>query len=104
MHRYILTLPMLRLLSSKAQGRKDFRKPSKPCRVGIHWIALTVCFQMSTHVPRLQSFFSFLLPSALAKSASRTSSVRVKYGIPAGNSPQKQLNCQIIWAKKCVNS
>ena len=36
-----LTLPMLRLLSSKAQGCKDFQKPSKPCRVGIHRIALT---------------------------------------------------------------
>ena len=34
-----LTLPMLRLLSSKAQGHKDFGKPSKHCHVGIHWIA-----------------------------------------------------------------
>ena len=30
-----LTLPMLRLLSSKAQGCNDFWKPSKPCHVGI---------------------------------------------------------------------
>ena len=36
-----LTLPMLRLLSSEAQGRKDFLRPSKPIHVGIHWIALT---------------------------------------------------------------
>ena len=35
-----LTLPMLRLLKSKAQGHKDFRKTSKPCHVGIHHIAL----------------------------------------------------------------
>ena len=31
----VLTLPMLRLFSSKAQGHKDFWKPSKPCHVGI---------------------------------------------------------------------
>ena len=35
-----LTLPMLRLLTSKAQGHKDFWKTSKPCHVGIHHIAL----------------------------------------------------------------
>ena len=33
---FVVSLPMLRLLPSKAQGWKDFRKPSKPCRVGIH--------------------------------------------------------------------
>ena len=31
-----LTLPMLRLPSSKAQRRKDFWKPSKTCHFGIH--------------------------------------------------------------------
>ena len=31
---------MLRLLSSKIQGHKDFGKSSKPCHVGIHWIFL----------------------------------------------------------------
>ena len=36
---YILTLPMLRLLSSKLQGRKKSCKPPKPCHLGIHWIA-----------------------------------------------------------------
>ena len=35
-----LTLPLLRLLSPKAQGRKVLRKPSKPCHVAIHWKAL----------------------------------------------------------------
>ena len=54
---HYLTLPMLRLLSSKAQGCKDFQKPSKHCHVGIHWIALAEYSQMSTHVPRFQSFF-----------------------------------------------
>ena len=53
------SLPMLRLLSSNAQGLKDIRKPSKPCHVGIHWIALTEYCQMRTHVPGFQSFFSF---------------------------------------------
>ena len=36
--KYFLTFPMLKLLSSKSQWCKDFRKPSKPCHVGIHWI------------------------------------------------------------------
>ena len=44
------------LLSSKAHGRKDFWKPSKPYYVGIYWIALTDYSQMSTHVPGFQSF------------------------------------------------
>ena len=50
------TLPMLRLLSSKAQGRKVLWNPSKPCYVGIHWKALALNSQMSTH---LQGFSSF---------------------------------------------
>ena len=52
-----LTLPMLKLLSAKAQERKYFRKTSKLCHVGIHWIALTEHSQMSTHMPGFQSFF-----------------------------------------------
>ena len=48
-----LTLPMLRLFSSKAQGRKVFSKPFKPqpCHDGFHSIALAEYSQMSTHVP-----------------------------------------------------
>ena len=45
---------MLRLLSSK-----DFWKPSEPCHVGTHWIALTEYFQMGTHLLGFRSFFSF---------------------------------------------
>ena len=67
---------MLRLLSSKAQRRKDFGKPSKPCHVGIHWIALTEFFQLSTHLPGFQSFPGFLHHFVLAKLA--ISSIRVK--------------------------
>ena len=49
-HILTLTLPMLRLLLlSKAQGCKDFRKPSKPCHIGIHWLALVEYSQMSTN-------------------------------------------------------
>ena len=36
-----LILRMLRLSSSKAQGCNEFCVLSKPCHVGIHWIALT---------------------------------------------------------------
>ena len=55
----LLTLPMLRLLLPKAQWCKDFWKPSKPCHVGIHWIALTEYSQMSTHLPEFRSFLRF---------------------------------------------
>ena len=54
-----LTLPMLRLLSSKAQKRKILWKPWKPCHFGIHLKALVECFQMSTHLPGYQLFSSF---------------------------------------------
>ena len=53
---YGITFPMQSLLSSKEQGRKDFKKPTKPCHVGIHCIALAEHSQMSTHVPGFQSF------------------------------------------------
>ena len=48
-----------KLLSSKVQERKDFRKPSKPCHVGIHSMALTEYSQMSNHLPGFRSFFRF---------------------------------------------
>ena len=53
-----LTLPMLRLLSTKTKGSKDFWKPSKPCCVGTHWISLTEYSQMSTHLPGFRPYFS----------------------------------------------
>ena len=64
-----LTLPMLRVLSSKAQGCKDFWKTSKPCHVGIHLKALAEYSHMSTHVPGFQSFFIILHNFVLAKVA-----------------------------------
>ena len=55
--KFTLTIQMLRLLSSKAHGCKDFCIPSKPCHVGIHWIALTEYSQMSTHFARVSVIF-----------------------------------------------
>ena len=70
---------MLRLLSYKAKGCKDFWKPSTPCHVGIHWIALAEYSLMSTHLPGIQLFFKgflhFLVFTKLANS-----SIRVKKG------------------------
>ena len=71
-----LTLPMLRLLSSKAHWCKDFCKPYKPCHVGIQWEALIEYSQMSTHLPGFWSFSAFLHHFVLAKVA--TTSIRVK--------------------------
>ena len=68
---------MLRLLSSKEQGRKDFWKPFKPCHVGIHWIALAEHSQMSTHLPGFPSFLKvFCIVLCWPKLA--TSSIRFK--------------------------
>ena len=55
-----LTLPMLRLLSSKTQESKNLWKPSKPCHVGTHLIALSEYSQMSTHMPGFRGFLRFL--------------------------------------------
>ena len=59
-HRYPTapsTLTMMRLLSSKAEGCKDFRKPSKPCYAYIHWIALAEYSEMSITIS--QGFSDF---------------------------------------------
>ena len=65
-----LTLQMLGLLLSKAQGCKQrFLKPSKPCHVGIHWIALAEFSQMSTHIPRFQSFLKIFASFCIGQSS-----------------------------------
>ena len=74
-----LTLRMLRLFSSNAQGRKKIWKPSKPCHVGIHWIALAEHSQISTHVPGYSRFSGFWHHFILAKLA--TSSIRAKFNL-----------------------
>ena len=72
-----LSFPILSLLLTKAQGRKDFWKPSKSCHVGIHAIALTEYSQMCTNVPGFQFFLKVSLHHfLLAKLA--TSCIRVK--------------------------
>ena len=52
---------------SKAQGRKDFRKPSKTYHVGVNWIDLTEFSQMSTHVPGFRIFSGFLHPFCIGQ-------------------------------------
>ena len=75
-----LTLPMPRPLSSKAQGCKDVRKPSKPCHIGIHWIDLAEYSQMSTHLPGFQSFFKLFASFSIGKLS--TTSKRVDSLMP----------------------
>ena len=53
-------LAMVWILSSRAQGCKDFLKTSKPCHAGIHWLALAEYSLMSTHMPGFHSFSRFL--------------------------------------------
>ena len=72
-----LTLPMLRLLLSKAQGCKDSWKPFKPCHVGIQLKALTEYSRMSTCKPGFQSSFSFFVSFSILATLA-TSSIRVK--------------------------
>ena len=67
---------MLRLLSSKAQGRKDPWKLPKPCHVGIHWEALTE-FSHEYPYARVSIIFPVFLPHfVLAKLA--ISSIRLR--------------------------
>ena len=73
---HFLTLPMLKLLSSNAQECKYIWKLSKPCNVGIHWIALTEYSQMSTHMSGFQWFFRIYELFCIGQLA--TSSIRVK--------------------------
>ena len=73
-----LTLPMLSLLSSKAQRRKNKFKPYKSSHVGTHWKVLTEHPQMNTHIPGFSHFLVvFLHNFVLAKSA--TSIIRVNH-------------------------
>ena len=62
-----LSFPILRLLTSKAQGQKDFCKSSKPCQCGIHWKALAEYSQVSTHLPWFQLSFSFFALFCIGK-------------------------------------
>ena len=68
-----LSAAVLRLLSSKVQGRKDVWKSSTPCHADIHWIALDEHYQMSTVFQPSRSVISHVVAS---KSA--TSNIRVK--------------------------
>ena len=62
---------------SKSTRTQKFWKPSKPCHVGIRWIALAEFSWMSTYLPGFRSFFPFFLHHfVLAKLA--TGSIRVK--------------------------
>ena len=81
---------------SKAQGWKDFLKPTKPCHVGIHWIALTEYSHMSTHVPGFQSFYRFLHHFVLAKLV--TSSMMVS--TPSWGYPY----CYVPWLQGAVGA
>ena len=93
-----LTLPMLRLLSSKAQRRKYFWKPSEPCLVGTHWNALAECSHMSTHLPGFQSFSGFSHHFVLSKFAA--SSIQVKLTINI----RRMGNWQNLKSKGCCLS
>ena len=77
-----LTLPMPSLSFLQSTRTHNLWKASKPCHVGIHWIALHEYSQMSTHLPGFQSFFRFLYHFVLAKSANsiRVKDVRVSFG------------------------
>ena len=62
---------MLRLLSSKAQEHKDFRKLSKPHHVGIHWKALADCSQMCQGFSHFQLVLHHFALAKLATSSKR---------------------------------
>ena len=69
----ILTLPMLRLLSSITQDSKDFWKTSKPCHVGTHWKALADEYPYARVSVIFHVFLHHFVSAKLA-----TSSIRVR--------------------------
>ena len=71
-----LTLTMLRLLSSKVQGRTDFWKSSKPCHVGTHLICPDEYCQMSIFT-YFQVFLHHLLLTKFANSIIRVKRIVV---------------------------
>ena len=78
---------MLRLLSSIAKGRKDIWKPSKPCHVGVHWIALVEFSQMSTHVPGSQTFFRYFALAKLTTSSIGVETVQLTSYLVSNDKP-----------------
>ena len=96
----LLKFPILRPLSSKAHGCKDFWKLSKPCHVGIYWIALTEYSQMSTHMPGFQSVFSFMCHFVLAKLASSSIRVEVWWYVQS-DCHNKEHNMKILFIWLC---
>ena len=92
---FLLTVTILRLLIKfrpNLKFAKIFWKSSKPCYVGIPWIALAEYSQTSTHVPGFQSIFKFFAYNfVLAKLA--PSSIKV-------NSTFKEWNCTISYFLK----
>ena len=71
------TLPMLRLTFVQRTRMQRFLESSKPCHVGIHWIALAEYSQTSTHVPGFQLFFRFYASFCIGHFVQATSSIRV---------------------------
>ena len=61
---------------TKEQEGKVFLKPSKPCRLGIHWIALVEYSHMSTPYARVSVIFKVLASFRIGKLT--TTSIRVK--------------------------
>ena len=70
-----LIFPMLKPLRSKAQGRKYFCKPLKPCHIVFYRKDLAEYPQMRTHMPGCPSYYYyhfFLHHSVMAKLAIST--------------------------------
>ena len=94
------------LLSSKAQGCKDFWKPSKSCHVGIHWIALAEYSQMSTYLPGFPVIFQLFVSFWVAKLD--TSSIRVNPFLSGGytvsDTQGNTSRIEIYFEKYCTES
>ena len=90
-----LTLPMLRLLSSKTQGHKYCWKLFKPCHVVIHWVyLLRSTLSWSPMCQGFNHFSVFLYHFVRAKLA--TSSMRANYQLYWPNSLSSQLNSWLV--------
>ena len=68
---HILNPSMPRLLSSKAQERRNYWKLFKPCHVGIHLKALAESYQMNTYLAVFLLFLHYFLLTKLASNCTR---------------------------------
>ena len=72
----------------------DFLKLSRPCHVGIHWIALAEYTQMSTHMPGFQPFSRLIASFCIDQMSNQQHNDDTIYVINAKNTRLRFYLCE----------